>query len=129
MITAFFYWVFGVNRYTALLPVVLASVVMIYLVYLVARKIFGNTAAIVSAVLCCLCPEQIIYTNLVNSDIYFAFFVLAAFCSLLASPSRHLVVNIVLAGAFLGMSQYVRSNSILFLFCAALFIVLYNETR
>lgn len=129
MVTAFFYWVFGVNRYAALLPVVLASVATIYLVYLVARKIFGDTTAIASAILCCLCPEQIIYTNLVNSDIYFAFFVLAAFWSLLASPSRHLVMNILLAGAFLGMSQYVRSNSILFLLCAALFIVLYNKKK
>lgn len=127
LITASFYWIFGVDRYVALAPVILASVAIIYLVHLVAKKIFGQTTAKVSAILCCLSPEQIIYTNLVNSDIYFTFFVLAAFFSLLASPSRHIIINVLLAGAFLGMSQYVRSNSILFLFCATLFVIFYNK--
>jgi 4-amino-4-deoxy-L-arabinose transferase-like glycosyltransferase len=129
MITAFFYWIFGINRYAALFPIVFASVAMIYLVYLVAQKIFGETTARVSATLCSLCPEQILYTNLVNSDIYFAFFVLAAFWCLLALPSRHLVINAFLAGAFLGMSQYIRSSSILFLFSIALFLLIYNRRK
>lgn len=129
LITAFFYWIFGINRYVALLPVIFASVAIIYIVYLLAQKIFGETTAKVSAILYSLCPEQILYTNLVNSEIYFAFFVLAAFWSLLASPSRRLVFNVVLAGALLGMSQCVRPNSILFLFCAALFLVLYSKKR
>ena len=129
IITAFFYLIFGVNRYVALLPVVLASVAIIYLVYRLARNIFGEATAKVSAVLCSLCPEQIIYTNLINSDIYFAFFVLAAFYCLLTSLSSRLVLNVLLAGIFLGISQYIRSNSILFLFCGILFIVLYNSKK
>jgi 4-amino-4-deoxy-L-arabinose transferase-like glycosyltransferase len=129
MITAFFYWIFGINRYAALIPVVIASVAMIYLVYDIARNIFGNITAQIAALLCCLCPEQIIYTNLITSDIYFAFFVLAAFWSLLASPSRYVTMNIFMVGAFLGMSQYVRSTSIVFLFCGALYILVYYKNR
>jgi len=129
MITAFFYWVFGVNRYAALLPVVFASVAIIYFVYAVARNIFGDITARIAALLCCLCPEQIIYTNLITSDIYFAFFVLAAFWSLLASPSRYVVLNLFIAGAFLGISQYVRSTSIIFLFCVTVYIFFYCKNN
>lgn len=129
MITALFYWVFGVNRYAALLPVVFASVAMIYFVYAIARNFFGDITAKIAAILCCLCPEQIVFTNLVNSDIYFAFFILVAFWVILNFPSRYAALNALLSGAFFGISQYVRSNAILFIFCVAVFLILYNKKK
>ena len=72
--------IFGVNSFAWRLPGALAGVALIYLVYLVAKKIFGSRdVAVLAAFLISLDGLVLTMSRIGTADIYFVAFALAAY--------------------------------------------------
>ena len=72
--------------------------------YLVGKKLFGNKAGIISALLVCVNYRQILYSHLTLPEIYNAFFLLLSFWSILRLREKASFGRSLICGLFLGFS-------------------------
>ena len=79
IITAFFYRIFGVNSFAALMPNMILSSISIFLIYGLCKRFFDKRAGIIAALFLAIFPEHLFYVNLIGSDVYFAFLILLTF--------------------------------------------------
>ena len=74
-----FFWKLGINPIAAGEAVAIAfSVLSIFFVYLIGKKVFGKTAGIVAAVFLAITPVFFLYSAYIMTEIPSAFFLLAA---------------------------------------------------
>jgi hypothetical protein len=129
---AIHYLVFGINYIFPLITIAILSTLQILFVYLIVSKIVNKKAALFSALLLAIFPEHIFLTNLLGSDVLFAFLICAGIYVIMESLSvkglkRYLYL--LSAGLIFGMSHWTRATAPVFVFSAFVFIIFDNRVR
>ena len=121
ILTALFYFLFGVNHFSAVVVQIIISVSIIYLVYKITSFCFNKKTGLIAAVLTSLSPDFIVYCNVVNSQLLFTFLFLTA---VLVLTKKISLSKIFFISILIGFSQYVRptGNLLLFSFIAFIFL-------
>lgn len=121
ILTALFYFFFGVNHFSAVVVQIIISVSIIYLVYKITSICFNKKTGLIAAVLISLSPDFIFYCNVINSQLLFTFLFLTA---VLVLTKKISLSKIFLISILIGFSQYVRptGNLLLVSFIAFIFI-------
>lgn len=91
------------------------------LTFLLARKLFSQRTALLSAALVLLNPQLLVYATTGYSEVPYAFFLTLVLYLLWHTPSR---LYALLAGGACGAMILLRSNTLPFVFWFALFIAL-----
>jgi len=98
------------------------------LVFLIARKLFGRTAAIASGMALALMPSHVLFTSILLSETYFGFLLalmLALLVYLVFARDRANLPVIALVGAITAFTGYVRGEFLVFGAMLALFVALH----
>ena len=81
--------IFGENYFATFLPITLASIIMLYLTYLIHKELLDNKFAIISPLILITTYLWINYANMANQDILFATAVtIGIFSSIKAHKSK-----------------------------------------
>lgn len=131
--TAFSYALFGVSDYSSALFLYLSSLLNIFVVFLLAEKIFDRNTAIISCILLAIYPLDIATTNTLSPDSFIPFLsTMAIMCYLMAeqksdSPQMH-HIYLVISGLFIAFAYLARITSI-FLFAAMLCYHIFRKQK
>lgn len=109
----------------ALIPVAIASSLEVVLIFSIARRFFGRSEAVISALLLAFWPAHILMSNLMGSDTYFSFFLLFAFWFWSKINQRPLdLLWAVLAGMSLGAAHWMRPTTPFFVLSLILLLTI-----
>ncbi len=112
------YRVTGKSLLSARLANAVAGSLTVVLVYLLGTKVFGRTAGLIGAGLLAVMPNQIIFTGLTLTEVFFTFlFVLILLLTAYAllSDKEPRLWQIALVGALIGVAALVRGEALLLL--------------
>jgi len=102
-----FFWLFGHDYTPIMLFQVVVGVAVVALAMSLARRWFGEAVAVTTGWILACWPLLIEYTTILASELFFVFFVLAAFW-LASMPSRQWFTRAIVSGAALAAASYVR---------------------
>lgn len=80
----FSYWIiqviiwkaFGISEFTFILPVLLSSIGCIYVVYLIAKELFGLETGLIAATLMAVNPFEVLNATLISTDVNLSLYML-----------------------------------------------------
>ncbi len=105
---AIFYYIFGINTFSYFVPQVLLGSITCCLVYFVAKDIFNEKVAVVSALMVALYPELIFWAFIVRNETLFIFLLALFFLLFLRKDSKQNYVFTVVMGIILGLACLTR---------------------
>ncbi|MGI6549028.1 MAG: glycosyltransferase family 39 protein [Syntrophomonadales bacterium] len=109
------YKLLGVKVILAQYLNVILSLVSIWLLYLLTRRLVGQSYGLLAAILYALLPSQVFMNNVINSEILFITLVLAGIYFSIRFMQDYSWKNLILTGLFLGLSQVVRPVGMIYL--------------
>lgn len=120
------YAVTGDSLWAARLLNVVFGAATVALVYLIARRLFGRTAAIFAGTALALLPAHILYTTILMSETYFGFLLaatIAAFIFLVLDPERPDLRAVFAVGVLAFFTGYTRGEYLVFPFFLVLILL------
>ena len=100
-----------VTRLVGLAQAVLGTATVLF-VWVIARRLFGETAATIAAFLVAFWPGLILLTASLNLETVFVALLMGALAVLLSDEDKHGTARVFVAGLLLGLSALVRPFSI-----------------
>jgi 4-amino-4-deoxy-L-arabinose transferase-like glycosyltransferase len=132
--TAFSFLCFGVNDVAASIFPLLASLLNVFVVYLIAEKSFNRTIAVISAILLIFYPLDVIRASILSPDSFIPLlassailFYLMAEEESLPTPQRNILL--VLSGIVIAFAYMSRVTSIFLFFSLAIFQIYHKKYR
>lgn len=116
------YKIFGMGSGMVIIEQIILFLLALYLVYLIASKIFSSLVAKMSVLITALVPVFLIYTTDLSSEILALFFVLLSVFLFVESIEKKNLVFPILSGLFLGLLVLTKS---IFIFIPVLLIPVY----
>ncbi len=104
------YKIFGTNPHLAAAFNIIPSLIIMLFSYFIARRLFGERPARWTAIILTLFPSQILFCNLLASEILFTALMIVALYLIIKEDS---LTCWIVVGIFLGLSVLVRPVSIL----------------
>lgn len=124
---AFFYWIFGINEFSAYAFSLFMGTASIFLIYYLGRLFFNERAAIISAFLLSFYPLNVNYSTQAFPDLAGAFLTgLAVFFFFLGekkSGIKQQAVLYSLSGIAIGLSILIKESGIIILFFFGIYIM------
>src|SRR3989344_5445652 len=118
--TGLLYRLFGVNDFSSVGFVLIASIVNIVLIYLLGSKLFNKQVGLVAAFFLAIYPLEVINSTQFMPDGLVPTFLSAAALAFLYGEeeknSRKKLIFYYACGLFIGLAQYVRENAFVFIF-------------
>ncbi len=114
MLCAVSHMLTGENYFILELLHVGVSAITCYLIYLIARRIFDERVALVSAALTALHPGLIVYSTKIHELTFVVFLVSLIFWQMVSSDPRR-IRNALIFGALMGLATLTRPTLIAFL--------------
>jgi len=121
---AFFMALFGQSTEGIHLGLLVVNSISIYLVFLLARRVLDNDAAVIScATFAILSLSQSVYGVYAHATHFVVLFSLSGFVLLLRYISKGYQVTLFLSGLCFGMAFIMKQHSVMFICCAFLYLV------
>ena len=131
--TAFFYKVFGVNDFTSVAFILLASLANIVVVYFLGRKLVNKKVGLLAAFLMAIYPLDVFHaTQYLPDGLIVVFLSLSALAFLYGESeikTNRIALFYFLSGAFIGLAQYVRENAFFFVFVYVVYILVKKNLK
>lgn len=118
------YKLLGVKIILAQYLNVILSLVSMWLLFLLTKRLMGQSYGLMAAILYALLPSQIFMNNVINSEILFITLVLAGIYFSIRFMQDYSLKNLIFTGIFLGLSQVVRPVGMIYLLVFIGFIAL-----
>ena len=96
--------IFGENYFATFLPITLASIIMLYLTYLIHKELLDNKFAIISPLILITTYLWINYANMANQDILFATAVTIGIFSSIKAHKSKINFHYFFCGAWIGIA-------------------------
>lgn len=119
------FYSFGTNEFTARLPALIASCLILLFIYIFAKKYFNERVAVISSLLLLTLPSFITYSWRINSDIFFTLFTFIGFFLWLNIKKEHQRWSYV-SGLFFGLAVMSKGLSI-FPYIFVLFLTIFFD--
>ncbi len=124
MLLGLVYKLLGVKLILAQYLNVILSLITIILIYLLVKRLVGQSYGLMAAFLYTLLPSQIFMNNVVNSEILFITLVISGIYFSIRFMQDYSWRNLVFTGVFLGLSQVVRPVGMIYLLVFIVFLCL-----
>jgi len=122
------YWIFGVNFAVVRIGIIIMSLLLIWVVYLLAQELFNGNVGIWAALIAAIYPHFIFYNSRIFTETPFVLFSLLAllfFVKFVKAESRR---DLLLTALFLALAILTRPVGFVLLFLILLFI-LFKQRR
>ncbi|MEE9339870.1 MAG: glycosyltransferase family 39 protein [Methylococcaceae bacterium] len=123
------YKVFGVQNHYALMVIqILLSTLSVFILFLIAYRLWGTRVALIAASFMAIAPLQILYSQLILSETLFTLLFitsLLAFTYLITSPHKFTWAFIL--GIFITLATMTRPISYYLVFCIILGIIIFKQ--
>ena len=122
------YWIFGVNFAVVRIGIIIMSLLLIWVVHLLAQQLFNGNVGIWAALIAAIYPHFIFYNSRIFTETPFVLFSLLAllfFVKFITAESRR---DLLLTALFLALAILTRPVGFVLLFLILLFI-LFKQRR
>jgi len=104
----FSYWIpqiliwkiFGISEFTFILPILLSSLGCIYVVYLIAKKLFGLETGLITAMLMSINPFEVLNATLISTDVNLSFYMLLSVYFFIIGQQKYNRIYFLLSALF-----------------------------
>ena len=124
-LVALFIKMFGFTLFSIRLPILLISLISIYIVYLLSKKIFNQEVAIINLFLTAINPWHIMQSQWNLDCNFFPHIVLIAICCLYIGTTENKKKYTYISMVFFGLSMYCYGVSVYFVTIFLLIVGLY----